>query len=535
MQKYKLWLLILIGTLTWSITMIKSGLVYDFGMGFWGANGHDGIWHVALIESLSRGTLDMPILAGETLKNYHYGFDILVAGLHVITRIPAVNLYFQVIPPIFALAIGLLTYKLTKNNWAVFFVYFGGSWAWILGKGESAFWSQQALTTLINPPFALSIICLLVMLMLLRKKHYLLASLVFAILPHVKIYAGLLALVGLIVATVKDKKIIITLLVGLALYFISNPQVLTYQSQLIWQPGWFLETMMAVSDRINWPRYYSALINYRLDHNWPKLALAYFVAFLIFWFGNMGTRFVKEIFILKKLKSFRDLSSQDLFIWTVIIAGGVVPMFFLQKGTAWNTIQFFYYSLFFSSLIAGESMTDILKNWKLKNSLRFVFCALVIVFTIPTTVISLKDIYLPSRPPAMVSTLELEALTFLSSQERGVVLTPLAMPNSYAQAPRPLYLYESTAYVSALSGQPVYLEDEVNLNITDYSWQDRKVKTAQFFAQKDQVAAQGFLEENNISYIYIPDIKNNRPFFSESQLGLVNIFENPQAAVWKKL
>ncbi|TSC85988.1 MAG: Uncharacterized protein G01um101416_752, partial [Microgenomates group bacterium Gr01-1014_16] len=96
------WLLILLGTITWSVTMIKSGLIYQFGMGFWGPNGHDGIWHLAIISGLSRGSLTMPIFAGEMIKNYHLGFDVLVATLHLLTRIPSVNLYFQILPPIMA-------------------------------------------------------------------------------------------------------------------------------------------------------------------------------------------------------------------------------------------------------------------------------------------------------------------------------------------------------------------------------------------------------------------------------------------------
>ncbi len=69
-------LLILFGTVSWSLTMVKSGIVYGFGMGFWGPNGHDGVWHIAISESLSRGTLDMPIFAGEAIRNYHIGFNV---------------------------------------------------------------------------------------------------------------------------------------------------------------------------------------------------------------------------------------------------------------------------------------------------------------------------------------------------------------------------------------------------------------------------------------------------------------------------
>jgi len=161
----KHWLLITIGTIIWSATMIKSGLVYDFGMGFWGPNGHDGVWHLAIIEGLSRGTFEMPIFVGEKIQNYHLGFDLLVASLHVLTRIPTVNLYFQILPPIMAFLTGYLVFKLTTNNWSVFFTYFGGSLGWVLGKGESTFWSQQAISTLLNPPYALSLILLQLLLL----------------------------------------------------------------------------------------------------------------------------------------------------------------------------------------------------------------------------------------------------------------------------------------------------------------------------------------------------------------------------------
>src|SRR5260221_13142110 len=127
-------LLLVVGTISWSITMVKSGLLYPFGMGFWGANGHDGIWHIALINSLSRGSFNMPIFAGSNIKNYHLGFDLLTAFFHNVTSIPTVNLYFQILPPILAFLIGISCYifvnALTKSKraalWATFFVYFAG-------------------------------------------------------------------------------------------------------------------------------------------------------------------------------------------------------------------------------------------------------------------------------------------------------------------------------------------------------------------------------------------------------------------------
>src|SRR3990167_3443776 len=74
--------LIFIGTLSWSLVMVRSGVT-----GFWGPNGHDGVWHVALANSLKRGSFEMPVFSGENLKNYHIGFDLGLAFLSFVTQI----------------------------------------------------------------------------------------------------------------------------------------------------------------------------------------------------------------------------------------------------------------------------------------------------------------------------------------------------------------------------------------------------------------------------------------------------------------
>ena len=483
--------------------MVKSGLITSYGMSFWGANGHDGVWHISLIESLSRGSLEMPIFAGEVIKNYHIGFDLLLAGIHVLTRIPAVNLYFQIIPPILAVLVGFLTFKLTKSLWSVFFVYFGGNWAWVLGKGESTFWAHQSISTLINPPFALSLIIILLGLILVQKHKYIWAGLVFAVLPYVKIYAGVLIFVGLLVASLKNKNLLKTLAICLLIYLISNFQSLISNSKvMVWQPGWYLETMMGFSDRLNWPRFASAMTNYRLAGNWFKGIPAYLVALVIFFIGNLGTRI---IFLKRK---------NDLFSLAVIFAGLAAPMLFLQTGTSWNSIQFFYYSLFFSGLLAGQYLSSLkMKNWLLKIA----FVAL----TLPTTWITIKDIYLPSRPPAKISVQEIQALQFLQSQPAGFVLVPPAIPDPYAPPPRPLYLYESTSYVSAFSGHPVYFEDQGSLTITGYSWEKREQQVKDFLTKNTDIKA--------ISYLYIPNLK-----FDASGMGFKNIFSNSDVTIWSR-
>src|SRR3990167_6390213 len=86
-----LFFVIFIGSLSWSLVIVRSGIE-----GFWGPNGHDGVWHVALANSLKRGSLEMPVFAGERLQNYHIGFDLGLAFLSFVTRISVNRLYFQI-------------------------------------------------------------------------------------------------------------------------------------------------------------------------------------------------------------------------------------------------------------------------------------------------------------------------------------------------------------------------------------------------------------------------------------------------------
>jgi len=381
-----------------------------------------------------------------------------------------------------------------------------------LGKGESTFWSQQAVSTLLNPPYALSLILLLLLLLLLRSHRYILAGLVLGLLPEVKIYAGLLAFAGIFFMALKNKKIFLTLIISLLIFLSTNYQLLTTSSKLlVWQPGWYLETMMGLSDRLAWPRFYQAMLVYKTTHNPIKLPLAYFVALLVFLIGNLGTR-ILGIFSLKK-------NSENLFYISVSLLGLIIPMFFLQSGTPWNTLQFFYYTQFFLGILAGQTL----------SKLRYPI--IIALLTLPTTFQTFPH-YLPKQPPAKISAEELAALNFLSSQPPGIVLTYPAQPDSYAPAPRPLSKYDSTAYVAAFSNHPTYLEDTVNLDITGFDWRTRLSEVKTFFSNSDEISAKQFLTQNTISYIYLADVAVSRPVLSESQLGFKKLFENSQVAIW---
>lgn len=561
-ENLNLLLLIIFSSFVWSLTMIKSGLIYSFGMGFWGPNGHDGVWHLALINSLAWGSFDMPTFAGEIIKNYHLGFDLIVALLSKVPFLSSTLLYFQIIPVLLAFGIGFLTYKFVLSwrkdqkeaFWATFFVYFGGSFGWIITLlksheigGESLFWSQQAISTLINPPFALSLILLLLGLTFLlhylrvERKNFiflLLTSFCFGILIQIKAYAGVLVLGSFLVLGIfnflkeKDFKILkVFLLSALISFVIFLPLLQNASKTLVFKPFWFLETMMGLSDRLGWEKFYSAMMNYRLGNIWIKAIPAYLVAFGIFVLGNLGTRIIGISLLIKSFWK-KEIKIDYIFLILILIAGGgiVFPTFFLQTGTPWNTIQFFYYTLFVLGILSGVGITKI--NCK-KKVLQYLLGILLILLTIPTTVGTLRH-YLPSRPPAKISLEELEALDFLKDQPAGVVLTypydAIKAKEAEANPPRPLYLYESTAYVSAFSYKNAYLEDEVNLDITGFNWRERREKALNFYDSLNIEKTRFFLTENKIKYIYW--LKGQRAKLGETQLGLTRIFENNEVDIY---
>jgi len=550
-------LLILIGSLFWSLVMVRSGLGYDYGLGFWGPNGHDGIWHLAIIESLAKQSLAMPVFAGAMFSNYHIGFDLLVAVLHLVTTIPVRYLYFQILPPLFAFLVGVLSFIYVKNwkgaeaaNFSLFFIYFGGSLGWLVSfirnqnfYGESMFWSQQAVSTLVNPPFALSLVFLLLGLIFFQaflktknKKASLGAIVCFSLLLSIKAYAGVLMLVSLFTFSVytflKEKNatnfivFLCSLIFSLLLFLPLNS---SSSGLIIFKPFWFLETMMGLSDRLGWQRYSEAMLAYKSGGMYLKFAAFYGIAFIVFLVGNLSTRMLGFLYFTRS--SYKKWRMEKALGSLIVLGGILAPLLFLQQGTAWNTIQFFYYSQFFLAVFAGIFLAEITKN--LAKSKSFAIFILVVCFTIPTSVATLKYHYLTKTPPAALPWEEYEALSFLSQQPNGVVLTYPYDPllHDKFKAPKPLYVYVSSAYVSAFSQKPVFLEDEVNLTITGYDWEARRQLVGEWLKSQDHKYVYNFLREKNIAYIYW--LKGQRAVLGEDQLGIEEIYTNSKVSVYK--
>lgn len=543
-----LWTVLILGSASWMITQFKNGLAFNYGLGFWGPNGHDAIWHLALISELQKNVPPQnPIFSGVLLSNYHYFFDLLVAKSANILSLDPIELLFRLFPLLISLLSGLLTYAVTKkifnsqsaSLFSVFFLYFGGSFGWILTYfkdggfgGETTFWAQQSISTLLNPPFAISLVIFLAGLWLfydlLQKTNDRWSSLIALVilwgtLIEFKAYAGILTLgaYGLFslqkIIFKKDFSILLgfipTLILSLIVFLPNNSGS---ESLIEFDPLWLIDSMINAPDRLGWQRL-SLTIQSDL---WYKLIYGYGLGIAIFIVGNFGTRLIS-------IAATKDLFKQSFLVYFLIMSI-TLPLMFVQKGNSWNIVQFLYYGLLILNIFAGIGLFNLIK--KTSKPIAAIIVILVITLTVPTTLSTFQH-YLPSRPPAKLSTGELEALTFLKSQPQGAVLTlpyDEKIKNRFS-TPLPLELYTSTAYVSAFSAKPNFLEDTVNLEILGIDYRGRLNILRDFIKIRDQ--SNKILKENNISYVYLPKLFNLQ--VDEGSMGVKKIFENEEVNVYQ--
>jgi len=514
------------------IPVIRSGLKYSYGIGFWGPNGHDGIWHLSLINHISNPLkINIPIFSGETLKNYHPFFDILIAYLSKITFINSSIWLFQLFPVISAMLFLYFSFKLGEklsgkfsggiilmllnslNNslgWMVTFIRSGNF------NGESLFWAMQSPSNQLNPPYMLSILLLLILIYLFttQKPKKIILFLILIIMPIIKVYSAIPAFIIFAFYVFKNKKYLITFFLSLFFAFLLFSLYNSSSSTLIkFHPFWFINSMVESSDRLYLPKI--ANIRYTLEASGkigPRLITYYLGTLIIFIIGNFAFRLI----------AFKEIFKNKAILFSILICT-FIPLLFIQKGTSWNTIQFLYYAMFLANIPLALFLTKHLK-----------LAYLIIALNLIPFFGSLPN-YLGKIPPTAISNNEIKALDFLRQQPSGTVLTypyDAYLKNTLSLTPLPIYAYETTSYVSAYSRQITYLEDEMNLENSGYDWQTRRQNSLNFFTQKNKYIDRGFLVNNQINYIYLPKIYLSQNFYFSPEMYLAKIFENSDFIIY---
>ncbi|HEX8923478.1 MAG TPA: hypothetical protein VF828_01980 [Patescibacteria group bacterium] len=553
-QKVILVLAVLFCTFFQVLPVVRSGLNYSYGTGFWGPTGHDGIWHLSLITHISSPfNIPLPSFSGETLKNYHPFFDILLSVFSRISLIPAHLWLFQIAPILMSLVFSWFSFQigrlLTKKYWGgltlLFINTFANSFGWIVTlfksgslAGESLFWSMQSFSNQLNPPFMLSLVFLSILIWLLLKPKSKFSSselfIIFILLtfiPVTKAYAAVPAFILVSVFSIplvlkKDFSLLsvalISLLTASGIFLIYNPKS---AGLFVFQPFWFINSMIDSPDRLFIPKLASARYNLELRHLFSfKLIAIYISTFIIFFIGNFGWR---SLFL------FGSHSRNKLFhnaLILSIVALVLIPTFFIQKGTSWNTIQFMYYALFLANIL----LIDFL--FKIKSKPLFLFLSSLIISTSFISNLASYREYLSPTSSSYITPQENICLSRLTLQKPGTVLTypydPYLRQSLSSDHGLPLYAYETTSYVSAYTPHNIYVADTMNLNNSGYDWNTRLDASQKFFNQKNIYQDRGFLVNNRIDYIYLVGSQTKIPL-NPGSLYLKKLFENTDCLIYQ--
>ena len=473
---------------------------------------HDSLWHVSLIKSLLQSFPPQhPAFPSITLEQYHYFYDVFLAGLHVVSGAPILTLFFQFSPV-------LLSGLLMSSAWLlgsrlagkaggallVFLTAFTGSFAYLIplflpGQiwGESSFWVSQTFIMMVNPQIILTLGLVYVFFLLIRvlekpswQQHVLFIALIapsigfksysWVILSVV--YAGLLAWQLLVGKQLKS------IVYGIAYLLVAAPfiwLITRFKSgSFFYEPMWYLNTMVESPDRLNYIPWKLMEDHYRLKKNWPRVLEIKLKELLIFYFGNLG---VRSLFVATPLLLIRkQIARKHALVIVLAILGflfsSIFPLLFLQAGVVWNSIQFWYYALIFANILAMFCLVWVFS--KVGSWEKYVLLVLVISLSVPTYVKAVS-----------------QKFTNLSgiSVEQAELLGNLDSSDTILLCPEDTPLFKSTL-ITAFTPAAVYLSDPVQLQLveTDLS---AVTQLETIFRKKDQPQLKELLKDENVSEV----------------------------------
>lgn len=558
---------ILISILVLGLMNFPSGIKTSEGIIFFSSQGHDGLWHVSLMEEIKyQFPPQQPLYAGHPLANYHFISDIFMGEFYRLFPVfSALDLYFRFYPILFSFLISFGVYVFVsrlKNHqaalWSIFFTIFCGSFGYVYAaikhqfifSGETTFWASQGNTIIGNPPHALGIVLLTTILLLLTlfqkygNKYFLYLMLALAMpLAGVKASAGVISVVGLLTVgffrLILEKKFdlaIVALVAGLGNYLTLKIISPTAQSFIIFEPLWFTRTMMVVRlDNVDWELRRQHYLSLHTFKSYLHLIIHEGYAILLFIIGNTGMRIIG---IYEALKiNFKKISYPYLFMQISMLAAVTVVLLFVQRGITYNHIQYIQIYLHFMGIFAGITMSVLMT--KIKNkSVKVTIATIIILLATPTVIGNIFDFYGPGKKPlAIISNKELDGLDWIRNNtgKDSVIFTKPFNKDAhygYKEHPLPISAWYPTMYVHSISTRRTFLTGEEQLNITGYSIESDLSKMKNFMNQSNPLTDKEYLKENKIDYLYFRKSEIDSPL-NANLIGLAKVYENEEVIIYK--
>lgn len=542
--KYLLLTLVVGGVLLNLLTIMPSGSHYCFdnacGVYFWGANEHDGVWHLAVANTLlDQYPYQLPNMSGVTMHGYNYLLDLVVAVMSKISLTSSSVWIFKIIPLLWAGLFVWLSGKfarsyLPKRKYYPYLVMIMGLLGSSLGylivllknsslKGASTILAMQAGQNLLNPQFALSLVVILLYLIKAKNepknlRDYMWRGDLVAVAITLKFYTGIV--MGVMMAAEvawdwvggKVGRKLITLgslvagsLVIAASWFFYQPGHAAFP--LIYKPWATVNPVVEDSSLVYLPQLATRIYSYQ----GAKLWIIEAIILGIFTLFNYGSRVI-AVFAITKVSHSR----QKFLIIVGSLAGLLLSILLVQRGVWWNTVQFLYVSMYLAGLLSAEVLAD----WLDQGKLIFTALALIVVALNLPGNWDIATTYIHKPGTSYISDDQLSALRYLRDQPKGAVLTP---PFSRVGGTAKLSGLYDTAMIPAYSYHPSYLSDVVQLDLTQTDYQGRKslIDTGDC----------GVLSQ--VKYIWDEADNPVRARFVDCPVKLEQIFDNSEVVIWQ--
>lgn len=547
-----------------SLSMLTTGVYGDSVI-----YRRDDLWHLSLIQELKNNfPPDHPGFAEVVLKGYHFFYNFILAKISNIFSISASSLYFHYFPLLTACLWGLgvytLMYKWSKKVsiglWAVFLTMFGGSFAFILRlRGhedlslDSAFGVQQPISSLINPPFAISVVIIVAVLLFLyqylqSKENKWLISIVLCvgIVSMFKVYAGIILLGGFLIfiflQLFKKKYVLLkagffTGLLFAATYWIfSDPS-----SMLIFQPLWAPHKVLI--DNMPWYRYDEKIYTFTRLSVIKGIIETELYSLYVFFFGNLGARLIGILFLL--VFFLKKLQRPSFFTFNVLVMTLIsilIPLFFIQSGKVFEIIQMTWYFLFFVSLFAASGFYKLF-SFSYSKILKAILFVIILTLTLPSAYDNFRVYFAHlDSSSLMLSSPYFKAMQFLKSEgsynqtvieipEKNITATKIDLMRWYRL---------STPAIVAFANKRSYLSNEyIDFAGLDYNsridfirkiiiYNNSSMNDSLEYINLQKEVSQG-LKDNKISFIYSP-----YPLLFFEEMGFISkIYENSAASIYR--
>ena len=411
---------------------------------------HDSVWHIALIENLQKTIPPLhPSTDSVVLNNYHYFYDLFLASLSKFSYISDFVVYFQVSVVLLATLLISSAYILGRAIHSKFagvllagFTAFAGSFSYFIPYlfhpdqpwHESSFWVSQTLVMIVNPLVIYTLVVTYIFVLLLDRalksspkndgyyKLHVLLIILAATSVGFKSYAWIILsfmyAVFLLVELIRYRSVK-TIFVGVTYLIISAPLLWLITkfkgNSFFYEPLWFTNTMIEGQDRVNYLEWKFLQDHYLFKKNWIRLWILEAKKIAVFYFGNLGIRSVFfGLPILLFFKKFRQEKNWRLIliVFFGFLFSSIFPLLYLQVGTVWNSIQFWYYALIFGNILAVIFLAQVLKNQP--KIMTTVILFLLFVLAVPTSIKTIAD---KNKSPTTFGSEKIEFLQTLTTND----------------------------------------------------------------------------------------------------------------------